>query len=59
MSLIYHDSKLTRLLQDSLGSNSFIFMMVFVSSADSNMGETLNMLYRMLTELRELRTSRQ
>ncbi|XP_075691783.1 chromosome-associated kinesin KIF4A [Rhinoderma darwinii] len=38
----YRDSKLTRLLQDSLGGNSHTLMIACVSPADSNMEETLN-----------------
>ncbi|XP_076446374.1 chromosome-associated kinesin KIF4A-like isoform X2 [Babylonia areolata] len=40
----YRDSKLTRLLQDSLGGNSHTLMVACVSPADSNMEETLNTL---------------
>eukprot|EP00397_Hematodinium_sp_SG-2012_P000632 GEMP01000633.1.p1 GENE.GEMP01000633.1~~GEMP01000633.1.p1 ORF type:complete len:1479 (+),score=394.26 GEMP01000633.1:498-4934(+) len=40
----YRDSKLTRLLQDSLGGNSRTIMIACVSPADSNFGETLNTL---------------
>ncbi|RKP18771.1 kinesin-domain-containing protein, partial [Rozella allomycis CSF55] len=40
----YRDSKLTRLLQDSLGGNSQTLMMACVSPADSNFMETLNTL---------------
>ena len=40
----YRDSKLTRLLQDSLGGNSRTLMIACVSPADSNFGETLNTL---------------
>ncbi|ORZ11891.1 hypothetical protein BCR42DRAFT_420830, partial [Absidia repens] len=40
----YRDSKLTRLLQDSLGGNSQTLMMACVSPSDSNFGETLNTL---------------
>ncbi|KAJ8028309.1 Chromosome-associated kinesin KIF4 [Holothuria leucospilota] len=40
----YRDSKLTRLLQDSLGGNSQTVMIACVSPADSNMEETLNTL---------------
>uniref|UniRef100_A0A6I8P1L2 Kinesin family member 4A n=1 Tax=Ornithorhynchus anatinus TaxID=9258 RepID=A0A6I8P1L2_ORNAN len=40
----YRDSKLTRLLQDSLGGNSHTVMIACVSPADSNMEETLNTL---------------
>ncbi|KAI9018542.1 hypothetical protein CLU79DRAFT_818917 [Phycomyces nitens] len=38
----YRDSKLTRLLQDSLGGNSQTLMLACVSPADSNFMETLN-----------------
>lgn len=40
----YRDSKLTRLLQDSLGGNSSTVMIACVSPADSNAEETLNTL---------------
>ncbi|KAI9318100.1 hypothetical protein BX666DRAFT_2026500 [Dichotomocladium elegans] len=40
----YRDSKLTRLLQDSLGGNSQTMMLACVSPADSNFMETLNTL---------------
>ncbi|RGB31581.1 hypothetical protein C1646_642581 [Rhizophagus diaphanus] len=40
----YRDSKLTRLLQDSLGGNSQTLMLACVSPADSNSMETLNTL---------------
>ncbi|KAJ0004319.1 hypothetical protein NQD34_010533 [Periophthalmus magnuspinnatus] len=40
----YRDSKLTRLLQDSLGGNSHTLMVACVSPADSNMEETINTL---------------
>lgn len=40
----YRDSKLTRLLQDSLGGNSHTLMIACVSPADYNMEETLNTL---------------
>ncbi|KFP82198.1 Chromosome-associated kinesin KIF4, partial [Apaloderma vittatum] len=40
----YRDSKLTRLLQDSLGGNSHTLMIACVSPADSNLEETLNTL---------------
>ena len=36
----YRDSKLTRLLQDSLGGNSHTLMIACVSPADSNLMET-------------------
>ncbi|KAI8144990.1 hypothetical protein BJV82DRAFT_604431 [Fennellomyces sp. T-0311] len=38
----YRDSKLTRLLQDSLGGNSQTLMLACVSPSDSNFMETLN-----------------
>jgi kinesin family protein 4/21/27 len=40
----YRDSKLTRLLQDSLGGNSRTVMIACVSPADTNAEETLNTL---------------
>lgn len=40
----YRNSKLTRLLQDSLGHNSRTVMVACVSPADSNMEETINTL---------------
>ncbi|CAH1777611.1 unnamed protein product [Owenia fusiformis] len=40
----YRDSKLTRLLQDSLGGNSHTVMIACVSPADSNMEESINTL---------------
>ncbi|KAL7977745.1 hypothetical protein Chor_009694, partial [Crotalus horridus] len=40
----YRDSKLTRLLQDSLGGNSHTLMIACVSPADSNLEESLNTL---------------
>ncbi|KAM5247299.1 chromosome-associated kinesin KIF4A-like [Ctenodactylus gundi] len=40
----YRDSKLTRLLQDSLGGNSHTLMIACVSPADSDLEETLNTL---------------
>lgn len=40
----YRDSKLTRLLQDSLGGNSKTVMVACVSPADSNVDETVNTL---------------
>ena len=40
----YRDSKLTRLLQDSLGGNSRTVMVACVSPADINLDETLNTL---------------
>mmetsp|Transcript_23626 Transcript_23626/g.37696 ORF Transcript_23626/g.37696 Transcript_23626/m.37696 type:complete len:1511 (+) Transcript_23626:207-4739(+) len=40
----YRDSKLTRMLQDSLGGNSRTLMICCVSPADANFEETLNAL---------------
>ncbi|RKP04888.1 hypothetical protein THASP1DRAFT_33295, partial [Thamnocephalis sphaerospora] len=40
----YRDSKLTRLLQDSLGGNSQTLMLACVSASDSNFSETLSTL---------------
>ncbi|KAI9205435.1 P-loop containing nucleoside triphosphate hydrolase protein, partial [Polychytrium aggregatum] len=40
----YRDSKLTRMLQDSLGGNSQTLMLACVSPSDSNYGETVNTL---------------
>lgn len=40
----YRESKLTRLLQDSLGGNSHTLMIACASPADSNMEESLNTL---------------
>ncbi|XP_066943400.1 chromosome-associated kinesin KIF4A-like [Macrobrachium rosenbergii] len=40
----YRNSKLTRLLQDSLGGNSHTVMLACVSPADSNLEETLSTL---------------
>lgn len=40
----YRDSKLTRLLQDSLGGNSQTLMLACVSPSDSNYQETINTL---------------
>merc|ERR1719394_1742513 len=40
----YRDSKLTRLLQDSLGGNSHTLMVACVSPADSNLEETISTL---------------
>ena len=40
----YRDSKLTRMLQDSLGGNSRTLMLACVSPADENFAETLNVL---------------
>ncbi|CAN0427471.1 unnamed protein product, partial [Discosporangium mesarthrocarpum] len=38
----YRDSKLTRLLQSSLGGNAHTVMIACVSPADSNLAESLN-----------------
>merc|ERR1712133_299603 len=40
----YRDSKLTRLLQDSLGGNSHTLMVACTSPADSNLEETISTL---------------
>ncbi len=40
----YRDSKLTRMLQDSLGGNSRTCMIACVSPADVNLEESLNTL---------------
>ncbi|KAJ6639116.1 Chromosome-associated kinesin KIF4, partial [Pseudolycoriella hygida] len=40
----YRDSKLTRLLQDSLGGNSVTLMIACISPADYNIEETINTL---------------
>lgn len=40
----YRDSKLTRLLQDSLGGSAMTLMIACVSPAESNLSETLNTL---------------
>ena len=37
----YRDSKLTRLLQDSLGGNSHTLMIACVGPADTNFDETM------------------
>lgn len=42
--LLPRDSKLTRLLQDSLGGNSHTLMVACVSPADSNLEETISTL---------------
>ncbi|XP_057976191.1 kinesin-like protein KIN-4A isoform X4 [Malania oleifera] len=44
MHVPYRDSKLTRLLQDSLGGNSKTVMIACISPADINVEETLNTL---------------
>ena len=41
----YRDSKLTRMLQDSLGGNSQTLMLACVSPSDLNYGETVNTLH--------------
>ncbi|KAM6991341.1 chromosome-associated kinesin KIF4-like [Passerculus sandwichensis] len=51
----YKDSKLTRLLQDSLGGNSHTLMIDCVSPADSNLEETLNTL-RYADRARKMKT---
>lgn len=38
----YRDSKLTRMLQDSLGGNSKTLMIACISPADTNFEETFN-----------------
>lgn len=40
----YRDSKLTRILEDSLGGNTKTLMMVAISPADYNFNETLSSL---------------
>jgi Kinesin motor domain len=40
----YRDSKLTRMLQDSLGGNSQTLVVCCVSPAESNMHETISAL---------------
>lgn len=40
----YRDSKLTRILQDSLGGNSNTLMIACISPAESNFEESLNTL---------------
>ena len=40
----YRESKLTRLLQDSLGGNSHTLMIACVGPADTNLDESLNTL---------------
>jgi Kinesin motor domain len=44
MQVPYRDSKLTRMLQDSLGGNSRTVMIACVSPADVNLDESLNTL---------------
>jgi flagellar biosynthesis chaperone FliJ len=41
----YRDSKLTRLLQDSLGGNAYTLMIACVSPLEANVSETLNTLH--------------
>lgn len=41
----YRDSKLTRLLQDSLGGNALALMIACVSPSEVNLGETLVSLF--------------
>ncbi|WFD44608.1 hypothetical protein MPSI1_003276 [Malassezia psittaci] len=45
MHIPYRDSKLTRLLQDSLGGNAHTLMLACVSSLEANVNETLNTLH--------------
>ena len=45
MHIPYRDSKLTRLLQDSLGGNAHTLMLACVSSLEMNVNETLNTLH--------------
>lgn len=52
----YRDSKLTRLLQDSLGGNSRTIMVACVSPADFNLDETINTL-RYATSARNIKNS--
>ncbi|KAL3936546.1 MAG: hypothetical protein SGBAC_008161 [Bacillariaceae sp.] len=52
----YRDSKLTRLLQDSLGGNSRTIMLACVSPADFNLDETVNTL-RYATSARNIKNS--
>ena len=42
--ITYRNSKLTRILQDSLGGNSNTYMIACISPADSNYEESLNTL---------------
>ena len=42
--ITYRNSKLTRILQDSLGGNSNTYMIACVSPAESNYEESLNTL---------------
>ncbi|KAG7362104.1 kinesin motor domain containing protein [Nitzschia inconspicua] len=52
----FRDSKLTRLLQDSLGGNSRTIMVACCSPADFNMEETINTL-RYATQARNIKNS--
>jgi hypothetical protein len=52
----YRDSKLTRLLQDSLGGNSRTIMIACVSPADFNMDESVNTL-RYATSARNIKNT--
>lgn len=52
----YRDSKLTRLLQDSLGGNSRTIMVACVSPADFNLDETINTL-RYATSARNIKNT--
>jgi hypothetical protein len=52
----YRDSKLTRLLQDSLGGNSRTIMVACVSPADFNLDETVNTL-RYATSARNIKNT--
>jgi hypothetical protein len=52
----YRDSKLTRLLQDSIGGNSRTIMIACVSGADDNMEETTNTL-RYATQARNIKNT--
>lgn len=52
----YRDSKLTRLLQDSLGGNSRTIMVACVSPADFNIDETINTL-RYATSARNIKNA--
>eukprot|EP00339_Tiarina_fusa_P029749 CAMPEP_0117069750 /NCGR_PEP_ID=MMETSP0472-20121206/48950_1 /TAXON_ID=693140 ORGANISM="Tiarina fusus, Strain LIS" /NCGR_SAMPLE_ID=MMETSP0472 /ASSEMBLY_ACC=CAM_ASM_000603 /LENGTH=645 /DNA_ID=CAMNT_0004792471 /DNA_START=354 /DNA_END=2291 /DNA_ORIENTATION=+ len=52
----YRDSKLTRLLQDSLGGNSRTIMLACVSPADFNVDETTNTL-RYATSARNIKNT--
>ena len=52
----FRDSKLTRLLQDSLGGNSRTIMIACCSPADFNLEETINTL-RYATQARNIRTT--